>query len=210
LLLFPKLEVSMKVLVKNFINGVITVVPIILVIYVVIKVFEFLDSILGDVFRSFLEEDYVPGLGLLASIILITVLGWLSKQYVSGKIVELIDWILDRIPGVKSLYSVIKDTIQSFLGEKKSFSKVALVHIPGTTMKAIGFITSEDVEMLDDRLAEHIAVYVPQTFQVAGVTFLVPKADVELLAIKPEEAMKFVLSGGMTVKKRSEPTRENG
>lgn len=200
----------MKVLVKNFINGVITVVPIILVIYVVIKVFEFLDSILGDVFRSFLEEDYVPGLGLLASIVLITVLGWLSKQYVSGKIVELIDWILDSIPGVKSLYSVIKDTIQSFLGEKKSFSKVALVHIPGTRMKAIGFITSEDVEMLDDHLAEHIAVYVPQTFQVAGVTFLVPKADVELLAIKPEEAMKFVLSGGMTVKKRSEPTKENG
>ncbi|WLD91571.1 DUF502 domain-containing protein [Alkalihalobacillus sp. AL-G] len=191
----------MKALAKNFLNGIITVVPIILVIYVVIKVFEFLDSILGNTFRGFLQEDYVPGLGLLASIILITVLGWLSRQYISGKIVELIDKLLDRIPIVKSLYSVIKDTIQSFLGEKKSFSKVALVHLPGTNMKAIGFVMSEDVDTLDRTLSDHIAVYVPQTFQVAGVTFLVPKADIEIIDVKPEEAMKFVLSGGMTVRK---------
>ncbi|WP_257347088.1 DUF502 domain-containing protein [Pseudalkalibacillus decolorationis] len=193
----------MKALAKNFLNGIVTVVPIILVMYVVIKVFEFLDSILGNTFRGFLKEDYVPGLGLLASLILITVLGWLSKQYLSGKIVELVDKFLDRIPIIKSLYSVIKDTIQSFLGEKKSFSKVVLVFIPGTNMKSIGFVTSEDVHQLADPLAGHIAVYMPQTFQVAGFTFLIPKEEVEILDVKPEEAMKFVLSGGMTVKQRS-------
>lgn len=197
----------MKAFAKNFLNGIVTVVPIILVIYVVINVFEFLDNILGKTFRGMLEEDYVPGLGLLASIVLITLLGWLSKQYISGKVVELLDKWLDRIPLVKSLYSIIKDTLQSFAGEKKSFSKVALVYIPGTNMKAIGFVTSEEVESIADPLVDHIAVYVPQTFQVAGMTFLVPRKDVEIIDMKSEDAMKFVLSGGMSVRK-NEPKIE--
>ncbi|MGM7701431.1 DUF502 domain-containing protein [Pseudalkalibacillus sp. Hm43] len=191
----------MKAFAKNFLNGIVTVVPIILVIYVVIKVFEFLDNILGQTFRGILQEDYVPGLGLLASILLITLLGWLSKQYISGKVVELLDKWLDRIPLVKSLYSIIKDTLQSFAGDKKSFSKVALVYIPGTNMKAIGFVTSEEVDSIADPLVDHIAVYVPQTFQVAGMTFLIPKEEVEILDMKAEDAMKFVLSGGMSVRK---------
>jgi uncharacterized membrane protein len=190
----------MKSFAKNFLNGVVTVVPIILVIYVVIKVFEFLDNILGQTFRGFLKEDYIPGLGLLASVVLITLLGWLSKQYISGKVLELLDRLLDRIPLVKSLYSIIKDTIQSFAGDKKSFSKVALVYIPGTNMKALGFVTSEAVESIADPLKDHIAVYVPQTFQVAGMTFLIPKEDIEILDIKSEDAMKFILSGGMSVR----------
>lgn len=197
----------MKAFAKNFLNGIVTVVPIILVIYVVINVFEFLDNILGKTFRGMLEEGYVPGLGLLASIVLITLLGWLSKQYISGKVVELLDKWLDRIPLVKSLYSIIKDTLQSFAGEKKSFSKVALVYIPGTNMKAIGFVTSEEVESIADPLVDHIAVYVPQTFQVAGMTFLVPRKDVEIIDMKSEDAMKFVLSGGMSVRK-NEPKIE--
>ncbi|RBW68046.1 DUF502 domain-containing protein [Bacillus taeanensis] len=188
----------MKAFAKNFLNGIVTIVPIILVIFVVYKVFEFLDSILGNAFRSVLKDAYIPGMGLLATLALITLLGWLSGQYISGKIVRLVDYLLDRIPIVKSLYSVIKDTINSFIGEKKSFSKVALVHMPGTSMKVMGFITSEYVEELADPLKDHIAVYVPQTFQVAGITVLVPRRDVEILDVKPEEAMKFILSGGVT------------
>lgn len=194
----------MKGLAKNFINGIVTIVPIILVVYVVIKVFNFLDSIMGEVLKGYLQEDYVPGMGLVLTLISITFLGWLSRQYFSGKIVSVLDKSLDKIPFVKSLYSIIKDTIHSFLGEKKSFSKVALVKLPGTEMKMIGFVTSEEVEALDDRLVGHVAIYVPQTFQVAGVTFLVPKEDVELLDIKAEDAMKFILSGGMT-KTKSNP-----
>ncbi|MBM7692533.1 putative membrane protein [Peribacillus deserti] len=68
-------------------------------------------------------------------------------------------------------------------------------------MKSIGFITSENLETFYQPLNGHVAVYIPQTFQVAGFTFLVPKEDVEVVDIKPEDAMKFVLSGGMTSKK---------
>lgn len=188
----------MKSLLKNFINGILTIVPIILVIYVIFKTFIILDSLLGNTLKRYFKDDYIPGIGLVVTIVLITLLGWLSTKYITGKIIKLIDFSLEKIPIVKTIYSVIKDTVHSFLGEKKSFSKVALFIVPGTGLKSIGFITSEQVEGFYNPLHDHVAIYIPQTFQIAGFTFLVPKDQVEIIDVKPEDAMKFVLSGGMT------------
>jgi len=193
-----------KIIVQNFIKGILTIVPIILVVYVVFKTFIFLDSILGNVLKPYLKEDYIPGIGLLATIALITLLGWLSTKFFTGTMIGLIDKLLEHIPIVKTIYSVIKDTIHSFLGEKKSFSKVALVTIPGTEIKSMGFITTEDLESFYNPLKDYVAVYIQQTFQVAGVTLLIPKDQVEVIDVKPEEAMKFILSGGMTSKKEKQ------
>ncbi|MFJ8247181.1 DUF502 domain-containing protein [Peribacillus asahii] len=194
----------MKIIVQNFIKGILTIVPIILVVYVVFKTFIFLDSILGNVLKPYLKEDYIPGIGLLATIALITLLGWLSTKFFTGTMIGLIDKLLEHIPIVKTIYSVIKDTIHSFLGEKKSFSKVALVTIPGTDIKSMGFITTEDLASFYDPLKDYVAVYIQQTFQIAGVTLLIPKDQVEVIDVKPEEAMKFILSGGMTSKKEKQ------
>lgn len=188
----------MKAVIKNFVNGIIIIVPIILVIYVTYRSFLFLDNLLGNFLRTYLKGEYIPGIGLLVTLVLITILGWLSTKFVLSHIIKWIDILLEKIPLIKTLYSVIKDTIQSFLGEKKSFSKVALVTIPGTEMKSIGFITSEDLSSFYEPLKEYIAVYIPQTFQVAGFTYLIPKENIQILDIKAEDAMKFVLSGGLT------------
>ncbi len=188
----------MKWLVKSFVNGVLTIVPIGLVVYVIYKLFIFSDGLLGNILKPFLDENYIPGIGLLVTLILLTLLGWLSTKFITGTIIKIIDIILQKIPIVKTIYTVIKDTVHSFIGEKKSFSKVALVKMPGTNMKCLGFITQENLGLFHDVLTDHAAVYIPQTFQIAGVTFLIPKSDIELLDIKPEEAMKFILSGGMT------------
>ena len=199
----------MKIILRSFVNGVLTILPIILVIYVVYKAFMFLDSILGNVLRPYMQEDYIPGIGLLTTIILITLLGWMSTKFFTGTVIRLIDKLLEKIPFVKTIYSVIKDTFQSFLGEKKSFSKVALITIPGTDMKSIGFITTEDLEDFHNPLKDYVAVYIQQTFQVAGFTLLIPKDQVEIIDVKPEEAMKFILSGGMTTStKKAENSKE--
>lgn len=188
----------MKIILRNFINGVLTIVPIILVGFVVYKTFMFLDSILGNVLKPYMKEDYIPGIGLLSTIFLITILGWMSTKLFTGTIIRLIDRLLERIPIVKTIYSVIKDTFHSFLGEKKSFSKVVLLTIPGTDFKSMGFITTENLESFYDPLKDYVAVYIQQTFQVAGLTLLIPKEQVEVIDVKPEDAMKFILSGGMT------------
>jgi uncharacterized membrane protein len=190
----------MKIIFRSFINGILTFVPIILVVYIVYKIFIFLDGLLGNILIPFLKEDYIPGIGLICTLAVITILGWLSTKFLTGAIFRLIDKLLEKIPFVKIIYTVIKDTIHSFIGEKKSFSKVAMITIPGTEIKTLGFIMAEDLESLYDPLKDYVAVYVQQSFQVAGFTFLVPKDEVEIVDIKPEVVMKFILSGGMTSK----------
>jgi uncharacterized membrane protein len=191
----------MKYFLKNFVNGVLTILPIGLVVYVVYKLFIFLDGLLGNLLRPYFDENYIPGIGLLLTVILITVLGWMSTRFIAGTVIKVIDYLLKKIPLVKTLYSIIKDTVHSFIGEKKSFSKVALVTLPGTGMKSLGFITSEQLEQFHSPLQDFVAVYIPQTFQVAGFTFLVPKNEIEIIDVSPEDAMKFILSGGMTSSK---------
>lgn len=188
----------MKEIIRNFVKGVLTIVPIVLAIFVIYKIFMVLDGILGRFLKPFLQEDYIPGIGLLFTFVLITILGWLSTKFITGAVFRIIDKFLEKIPFVKTIYSVIKDTVHSFFGEKKSFSKVAIITIPGTEVKTIGFITSEDLESFYDPLRNHVAVYIQQTFQIAGMTFLIPKDKVEVIDVKPEDAMKFILSGGMT------------
>lgn len=187
----------MRFFVKNFLNGVLTIVPIILAIYVFVEVFAFLDGLLGKYVKPYLADAYIPGIGILCTIALITVLGWLSTQYVSGQFIRLLDRLLESIPFMKTVYSVLKDTIASFVGEKRSFAKVVLIEWPKTDMKCVGFITTEEVDTLFHPLKDYVAVYIPQTFQMAGITVLVPKTKIEVIDVKPEEAMKFVLSGGM-------------
>jgi uncharacterized membrane protein len=190
----------MKILIKSFINGILTIVPILLVIYVIYKIFMFLDGLLGNTLKPYLKEAYIPGIGLILTIVLITLLGWLSTKLITGTLFKYIDVLLEKIPFVKTIYSVIKDTVHSFLGEKKSFSKVVLISHPGSEMKSVGFLTSEEIQHFYEPLSHCVAVYIPQTFQVAGFTVLVPKDSVEVIDVKPEEAMKFILSGGMTSK----------
>ena len=81
----------MKAIIKSFINGLLTIVPIILVIYILVRVFNFLDSILGNVLKPYMKQDYIPGIGILATLVLITFLGWLSTRFFAGKIINLID-----------------------------------------------------------------------------------------------------------------------
>lgn len=189
----------MKRFTKYFVNGIITTAPIALVLYVVIQIFQFLDNLLGQfIKKNLLKDEYVPGVGLLITILIITVLGWLATQYLSKTLIDWVDGILSRIPFVKSLYKIVKETVQSFFGEKRAFSKVALIRMPGTSMRVMGFVTSDELAGLSSRLEGHIAVYVPQSFQMAGMTVIVPVEDVEMLDVPAEEAMRFILSAGVS------------
>ncbi|KPC98269.1 hypothetical protein LR69_03540 [Geobacillus sp. BCO2] len=114
----------MRFFVKHFLNGMLTIVPILLAVYMCYKVFTVLDGLLGQYVRPYLDGRYIPGLGLLATVALIAVCGWLSTQYVSGRLIRLIDRLLESIPLMKTVYSVAKDTIASFVGENDRFRKL--------------------------------------------------------------------------------------
>lgn len=186
----------MKKLVKYFISGLITLIPIFLTVYIVLNVLSFLDSLLGRYLSEYLGLN-IPGLGLLITIVIITVVGFMATSFISRRIFSLFDRIVERIPLIKSIYGTIKDTVNSLLGEKRSFSRVALVSLPGTNSRLVGFVSAEDLSAFGADGAGRIAVYVPQSFQVAGFTLLVPREDVTIIEMTPDEAWRFILSAGV-------------
>lgn len=191
----------MKQLAKYFFQGILVLLPIVLTIYIVFAVFNFIDGILG---RYFIAMGInIPGLGLLATVIIIIMVGLLGSWLVSRRMLDYIDYLFGRVPLVKTIYTLIKETMNTLLDRRKSFAKVAMISFPGDKeIKMLGFITSEELGYFG--LKDYVAVYVLQSMQWAGFTLLVPKDRVEFLDVSPDKALQFIVSAGITGKNNSD------
>jgi uncharacterized membrane protein len=179
-----------KILLKHFINGLLVLTPIMLTIYIISKVLSYWDKTAGKIFVF-----GIPGVPLIMSIVVIIFIGYTASWWISVKLVNYIDRVFYKVPVVQFIYRIIKETLTNLFGEKKAFRKVAVVKIPATNIKMLGFVTSDDLSYIGFK--DHVAVYVMQSMQWAGVTLLVPKEDVEILeGVKMEDVMKFIVSAG--------------
>lgn len=174
---------------RYFINGILTLVPIGLTLFLGYKTFLFVDGLLGL---------SIPGLGFVLTLLIVLLTGFLATHWLTNKLIRWVDDIFVKLPLVKSVYGVVKDTISSFVGEKNNFSNVVAFPYGDSRILRIGFLTSEMKEPIVGQGRSFVLVYVPQSFQVSGDLYLVPKEEIIPLQIQPEEAMKLVLSGGMT------------
>lgn len=190
----------MKRLANYFFQGILFILPVALTIYIVVAVFNLTDSLLGRYFIAVGID--IPGLGLLASVVLITALGLLGNWFVSRRLLDYIDIIFGKVPLVKTVYTVIKETMSALVGNRSSFTKAVMIGLPGDErIKVLGFITAEDLATFG--LKDYVAVYVLQSMQWAGITLLVPRSRVELLDISPEKALQFIVSAGITGRNHS-------
>jgi len=150
-----------------------------------------LDGLLSDLFRI-----TIPGVGLAITLAGIFLIGLLASNFAGRWFFSLIDRLFNRLPLVKLLYSSLKDFIGAFAGDKKSFDKPALVELTPGGPLAVGFITRESLDLLG--LADHVAVYFPQSYNFAGSVLIIPADRVRPLDLDSSEAMAFVVSGGVT------------
>lgn len=179
----------MKRLVKYFLKGLVIFVPIALTVFLLIWAFTSLDGIF--------PENFPPGLGILLVVILITALGLIASNFIGRRIFALVEKVFTGLPLVKLLYSAVKDMIEAFAGEKKSFDKPVLASLsPGSAAKVVGFVTRGSLENLG--LSDYVAVYVPQSYNFAGNVLLFPKAAIQPLNIESSQAMAFIVSGGVS------------
>ena len=182
----------MKKLINYFIKGLLIFAPTALTIFVLVWVFTSLDRI----FRNLLHIK-IPGLGILSTLILIVVIGFLASNFLGRKFFELIEKLFTKVPLVKLLYSAVKDMIEAFTGEKKSFDKPVLAALaPKGSAKVVGFVTRDSLENLG--LEDYVAVYMPQSYNFAGNVLLFPKEAIQSLNIESSEAMAFIVSGGLS------------
>ncbi len=177
----------MKRLVGYFLNGLIFTAPAALTIYVLWKLFTTVDSWLGIP---------IAGVGFLVTLGLITLVGFLASNFLARRLLEWFDELLERLPGVRVLYTGIKDVTGAFVGEKKRFQQPVVVTLDVVAgSKAIGFLTQDSLDELG--MADHVTVYLPFSYSFAGQLLLFPRDRVTPLSAQSAKVMAFVVSGGV-------------
>jgi uncharacterized membrane protein len=212
LILPPKLpHMSFRKIPRNlfrlFLQGLLILAPISITIWTVVSVFVWIDNILPNMlhnlFPSLVGIDQfglprrIPGLGFIVFIGIALFVGYISPTLIVNRLVVLADNLLERTPGIKFIYSTIKDFFEAFAGNKRKFDKAVLVSIGAADVWQVGFITQEQLQEFD--LEEYVAVYVPQSYAFAGHLYFVKRDRVRILTdISSANAMKFAISGGVT------------
>lgn len=178
----------MNWLVKNFLRGLVVVVPIAATVYLVYRAFVTIDRMLNLA---------IPGAGFVITIVLVTAVGALASNFLVKRLLRLTDALFTRAPIVRLVYGALRDLLEAFVGDRKRFDKpVSVAFGPDAGVKALGFITQADLSFLS--LPGSVAVYLPFCYSMAGTLVLVPASQVTLLDTDAASVMALVISGGIS------------
>jgi uncharacterized membrane protein len=181
-----------------FLNGLLVIIPIAGTIYLLNYVYMLLNN-WGKLLLHVPSKWQFPGMGLLTVLLVVLLVGFCAKLWITKKLLETMEAIIEKIPLVKGLYGTLKDTIHSFIGEKKSFDTVVFVTISNS--KRIGFLTVKEPVFTTKDSKEYVGVYFPQSLQVAGDLHWFERSQVEKLDLSVDEALRIILSAGVAGKK---------
>jgi uncharacterized membrane protein len=192
---------TVRRLARMFLSGLAVVLPIVITLAVLLWLVQSTEALLGAVVRIFLPDNvYQPGLGLVVALVLIFAVGFLMEAVYFRRVMRWFEDLLNRIPLVKTVYSAVRDLMSLFSKDgSRRFSKVVMVKFPGTEAGLIGFVTVEDFTDLPMKPGpDMVAVYLPMSYTIGGYTALLPRAWLTPLEMSLEEAMRFVVTAGMS------------
>lgn len=187
-------------LIYFLIKGTLVTVPVAGTIFLIIWIVASVDSSL-NITQHFLQDEhghplYIPGIGILTVIALLIIIGLVFTTLVTEPIKNWLSRTIKRIPLFHTLYSSIKDFTEAFVGDAKKFNEPVLVKVNDMGLKKIGFLTQRDLSALD--LEGEVIVYFPYSYSFAGQIVVVDAKHVTKLNISATDAMKLVVSGGVS------------
>lgn len=196
-------------LISNFLQGLIYVVPLGLTLYIVSIAFLFINDLTNE-WTEILFGFRIPGIGVLITIAIITLVGILGSTYFSRQAMVFMNRIISRIPVINSVYSAIRDVLSAFVGKGKKFTNPVTFRVSkDSELQLLGFITQHDLSKLGIEEGK-VSVYMPDSYAFMGNVIIVPSAYVTPLKCSSSEAMKFILSGGLTeVQEKHAPGRHH-
>jgi len=183
-----------------FLRGLLFIVPVVVTIYVIVRMFSFIDGLLAENVGEYLPAyGVMPGLGLLTLVLCITLLGIVGSTIIAQPFIRAVNRLLESAPLVKTLYSALKDLMSAFVGKERRFDRPVLVRIGsiGTAVERLGFVTRTDLSSLGLG-PERIAVYLPHSYAWSGNLVIVHADQIVPLDMSPADAMKFIVSGGVS------------
>ena len=182
-----------------FITGIVVLVPIGITLYLT----KFFVSISSNLIPKEINPNSylpfsIPGLEILLSVIIITLIGGLSLSFIGKKILQIVNETLKRIPILRTIYSAIGQMTESLAPKSGNKKTVVLVEYPRKGSWAVGFATKENKGEISKKTnTELINIFVPTTPNpTSGFLLMFPKNEVIYLDMSFEEASKFIVSAG--------------
>ena len=182
-----------------FIAGIVVLIPIGVTLYLTL----FLVSISSKILPKEINPNHylpynIPGVEIIISVILITLIGWLSLSIIGKTLIKLFENVLNRIPILRTIYSAIGQMTDSFKKGENNKKNVVLVEYPRKGSWAVGFATKENAGEITKKVNKKlINVFVPTTPNpTSGFLLMFPENEVIYLDLTFEEASKFIVSAG--------------
>jgi len=197
----------------NFFTGLVIVAPVVITLYLIWTVVKFIDTrvvpLVPAIYNpsTYLGQD-IPGFGVVIFLIVTAIIGSLAKGIFGRQIIRIWENLIGRTPVVSSVYSGLKQIVETVLSQSSSnFQQACMIEYPRKGIWAIAFVsTSSSGEVLKKTgESEMLSVFLPTTPNpTSGFLLFVPRSDVVILSMSVEEAAKLVISAGLVVP----PTKE--
>ena len=182
-----------------FITGVVVLIPIGFTLYLTKFIIGISSKIIPQNINPNNYLPYaIPGLEIIISVLIITIVGGLSLSFIGKRVLKLIDDLFKRIPFLRTIYSAILQMTESFSNKDNDKKSVVLIEYPRKGVWAVGFATKENKGIMAEKTGQKlINVFVPTTPNpTSGFLLMVPKNDLIYLDISFEQASKFIVSAG--------------
>mgnify|MGYP001589791709 FL=1 len=182
----------LRLFLRSFIQGLIIIGPFAITVWIIWSIIFSIDNIIPSISEKF------PGLIFFTVIFGTTFIGYFGNKFIIGRlIVDGVDYVLEHIPGIKFIYTSLKDVLGSFVGDKKKFNVPVWVKTNETPeIWRIGFLTQSDMSVV--HLDQMVAVYLPHSYAVSGWVIITKYNNIkEVTGMSAAEAMKFAVSGGV-------------
>ena len=182
-----------------FITGAIVLIPIGITVYLTLFIIRISSNFLPKKINpnNYLPFD-VPGIEILITIVLITIIGGLSLSFLGKKFLEIFNNILKKIPILRTIYSAVGQLTESFTQSSESKKSVVILEYPRKGIWVVGFSTKDNKGEISKKINEELVnVFVPTTPNpTSGFLLMVPKKDLIYLDMSFEEASRFIVSAG--------------
>ncbi len=199
------LETSLRARLRRmFLTGLVILAPVALAVYVLMLLFQFMDGIFAPRIQAWIDPwipgFYIPGLGLILTLLVILLLGWLSNNFIGRRVVATLERLIGRVPIGGSVYMATKGVMEALARDKSdAFKRVVLIEYPHRDMFAVAFVTgSGRWPQFHPRTADFVLVFLPTTPNpTSGYLLVVPRDKAVDLPMTVEEGVRMVISGGI-------------
>lgn len=186
----------MKNFISHCVQGLIVIAPTVITIFVFYRLFVFINDTFN--FPKIVNPYLDPFIVIVGIIVFIYLIGRISASLIFTPVLMRLEKDVERVPLIRVVYSSVKDLFSAFVGNKKKFNRPVLVTLDKINdIKQIGFVTQTDLSGMS--LEPHlISVYLPFSYGLSGKVLILHKDSIKPLDVSAAEAMKFVISGGVT------------